>query len=1179
MHLVLLAAFGALGSTQAMAQQKPAPIRAASTPAAPVAASTLNLRLRDIAPHGLVVAPLNLRHLADSTRRTDWSKFAPVVALRTGARTRVPAQWIPDTGFDGKQNFSGTLVLQLPPNLASAGRADLELRAAFDAEPQKIVEAEQIVATKYSSLHFDPRKSGGFPGKITFAKSNRVFENFTWNDRLFNTGEGAFALNNDRQASLQILSDGAVCTVLRSRARFVSSAGKAPASQPAAIYDWYVFKQYPLVFVAAQARQSKPYAWKEHHFLELNFSDESFKKFAGGQPRKDGEFSDSGKATNFDNWAAIVEGRDAIGMLGSRTIVYDGRSGYGSYLHFAQPQPWQGWNETTRRMSAWLWIGSDDEPIKTVSDAAERFISYPQLTAVRPAVEEYFTRQRAAAARLPEATRRQALWRLSLLERREASGELDLKSLQNIGVAKLAESPQISASNNDVAPWSLLSAGELGLALQIASNRPEDEPRPDDFAAGNKGLRLHSIFDLRAGQELCAAPSRPLFTLRLRNNATREERQLVATAGWKEIKLTRERDGLGVLWSRPLENGATLSVNARAVANAANSAWSWTLDVQNNSKQWSLQSVIFPDVGVADIGTNGRVFFPNGPGEVQNDLWRHSFILAPRMYPNGYTAMQFMAAYRESTPGGSTPGAPPTGLYLATHDPTASNKTLKVESSALQKEVRFSYEHPVANTEAQRWSLPGHVVWQRLNGDWFDAARIYKNWVQREASWWPQLGKDGREDTPLWMRELSAWSLVSGDATKVPDAAKRMSQFLEIPTGLHWYNWHHAPFDNDYPHYFPPKENFREGVADAQRNNVFVMPYINGRLWDTRDRGLEDWQFSSLALPWTTKEEKEGKLVPRVESYSSKESDGSPVKLAAMCPYTEFWQNKVREVVLRLTKEEGVKGVYIDQIAASAPVTCLDPTHGHPIGGGNWWARGYAKMLSQIQTELPPDAILTSENHAEVYLKYLDGYLTWHWQSSDQVPAFPAVYGGAIQLFGRAYRGGPDKSLALRMKSAQQLVYGEQMGWMNTDYLLKEIDEPSRDFFKRAVATRYRLRRYFYAGEMARPPKLQGNIPTLTADWQWSGVWPVTNPAVQTGAWQEKAARKLVLIFTNSSDEKIGTKFHFDAAQYELPAKSTYNVTLQKDDASAPQSLQWAPKANQNLTLEPRSTITFEIAW
>ena len=163
-------------------------------------------------------------------------------------------------------------------------------------------------------------------------------------------------------------------------------------------------------------------------------------------------------------------------------------------------------------------------------------------------------------------------------------------------------------------------------------------------------------------------------------------------------------------------------------------------------------------------------------------------------------------------------------------------------------------------------------------------------------------------------------------------------------------------------------------------------------------------------------------------------------------------------------------------------------------------------------SKLPPDRVLTSECNAEAYTHRLDGLLTWHWQYNGQVPVFPAVYGGRIQMFGRAYRGGPSKDLALRMKAGQQLVFGEQIGWIAPSVTQESANAA---FLKQIVQLRWRLRRYFYAGEMARPPQPTAPPPQVTADWQWSGEWPVTTDALLTGAWTLPRENRLVLLLVN----------------------------------------------------------------
>ena len=191
--------------------------------------------------------------------------------------------------------------------------------------------------------------------------------------------------------------------------------------------------------------------------------------------------------------------------------------------------------------------------------------------------------------------------------------------------------------------------------------------------------------------------------------------------------------------------------------------------------------------------------------------------------------------------------------------------------------------------------------------------------------------------------------------------------------------------------------------------------------------------------------------------------------------------------------------------------------------------------------------MLTTECNAEPYAHVFDGYLTWHWQYDGQVPAFPAVYGGRIQMFGRAYRGGPTKDLALRMKAGQQLVFGEQIGWIDPS-VVREAENAA--FLKQVVQLRWRLRPYFYLGQMARPPQLTTAVPRVTADWQWSGQWPVTTDAVLTGAWALSRENRLVLLLVNVSDQVLQTQVQFDPREYGLPAAGLTLTELRPDGAA-----------------------------
>ncbi len=676
----------------------------------------------------------------------------------------------------------------------------------------------------------------------------------------------------------------------------------------------------------------------------------------------------------------------------------------------------------------------------------------------------------------------------------------------------------------------------IGAAAILVLLAPQ-ETEPATMTAGGlrmtlertaDGILLKSLLDVAKGRELLAAKPLPLFELAFK------DAKFAADAGWDGTSIGKAGGGLELRWERP-----GLKVLARV---AAGDAFRWILRVENENME--LHRAVFPRLALAPPGGEAAVFIPRGPGEIQKGVWGRSFRYKG-LYPEGWSVpMQFLAALGES------------GLYFAMHDPKGNAKEIKVESRPKDEAVEFSFDHP-----APDWggvgndTSVGEAVWKLLRGDWFDAAMVYRDWARREASWL-QYGRR----TPSWMDELCVW-IHGGNSPQVADFAGR----LGLPVGFHWYNWHQIPFDNDYPHYFPPKEGMAQAVRDLQKAGVRVMPYINGRLWDTRDRGVEDFEFSKVALPAAAKDQS-GK--PYIETYGSKESDGSPVRLAVMCPKTRLWQQRVGGTVQRLFEEIGVDGVYIDQVGAAAPKLCFDRSHGHPTGGGAWWVEGYGEMLEEIRRRMPPGRMITTECNAETFVDRFDGVLTWHWQSDGMVPAFPAVYGGRIPMFGRAYGGGPTKDLALRMKVGQQLAWGEQIGWMGPG-VVNEKD--NFEFLKKAVHLRHHFRRYFIEGEMARPPRL--DVPTVKADWQWQGVRWVTTHAVQAGAWTIPNAGRAAILFANVGDEEIRTEIRIDGKSCGLGG-ARLRVTLVPggETFTAPSVVV------REVVFPPRSVIGWEVA-
>lgn len=984
---------------------------------------------------------------------------------------------------------------------------------------------------------FDASKQGGLPHAIRFTEAGPTKDvqpvtSFAWNDRVHHAQRGGWLLRNDRAAKLTVLVETPQLTVVRVTARYCSGDGTPEPGGAMSVYDWYLFRSTPRVLVQSFVEQRDAQEWHELHHLEFNFPDTRFVAWAGGGAK--GEvFRADKKAWQTTGWGALLDGetgkvRSVLAILAPVVRFYDGRGEYGTYIHGL----WDRWSTRHRLLTAWLWVGTSQAPEEVL--AREAALRSSMATFTTEALE-----RRIAVL----ASRERGQWTAAVAERLLARGELEMAEK----VARAGTTPSASLTGLVMG-----RAGDAGLALRVMAD----------------GVRIHSFYDHRARKELAADKQPPLVRVLLRRTSDGATEEVTSDSGWTGVECNRLPNGtLSLRLHTPADKRFTgLRVVASTRPDPIAAAWRWSLRVENSNTEWGIERVAFPQIAVLAPDENTVAFYPTGAG-VLTRLHRGSSIQKESLYPNGWCTMQYMAVYSDGRG---------IGMYAGLHDPAASTKSL-VMSSDDGSAVTLSFDSPVPDMgkPGTTFAMPGEGVWQVLRGDWYDAARIYRAWIRKSARWFPKLGPNGRLDTPTWMKELCAWAQTGGAPAECVAAVKSMQQALGVPIGFHWYNWHEIPFDNDYPHYFPTKTGVAEAVSDLQSHNVFVMPYINGRLWDTRDRGTEDYEFTSKALPAATKDRAGA---PYVETYGSKEADGSPVRLAVMCPTTRLWQDTIRAVVLQLMTEVGTKAVYIDQISAAPPVLCMDPSHGHPLGGGSWWTvDGYWPFLRAIRSAMPPDRMITSECAAEPYAGMLDGQLSWEWQYDGMVPALPAVYGGAVQYFGRNYGAGAStRDLALCMKMGQQLVYGEQIGWLDPRISTEAV---AGAFLRLVVRTRHRFVRYFAAGEMARPPKLQAGVPSVRADWAWYGETWVTTPAVLTGAWVLPHERRLLLLFVNVSDREVRTAYQWDATAYGISSRSGICAVVRDPDGAPESQRRLASRARIPLVLGPRSLEAWEVRW
>ncbi|HPE94976.1 MAG TPA: DUF6259 domain-containing protein [Bacillota bacterium] len=639
------------------------------------------------------------------------------------------------------------------------------------------------------------------------------------------------------------------------------------------------------------------------------------------------------------------------------------------------------------------------------------------------------------------------------------------------------------------------------------------------------GIVLSRIYDRKAKQTIFDG-SASLFEIKTRRAGGEEISCANTSFGWKKIDVVMCE---GVAFASLAENSAIPGVSASVSITNKNDTIEWNVSLVSSSSGSTLYSCGYPSLPFL-CSDDMKFMSPYGCGEV----WSSSAeeLSSTQNYPSYGVSMQYFALWNEKTK---------RGMYYGVHDGTAAYKQFSFKKEKGSDICTLSAAMPMRDISHihNSQSLSGTLIWKLFDGDWYDAAMIYREWALANASWIPENTSGVRNDVPEWVRKNAHWWLVRiGSDDSYADTVIRCNMELGLScSAVHMYDWHKIPFDNDYPHYFPVKENMLTGLYKLKRSGVRVMPYINGRLWDTRDKGLEDWQFSSVAKPGCTKNV-HGE--PFIETYSSKEEDGSPVKLAIMCPSSAIWQEKVTETVSKLLNEYKVNAVYIDQIAAASPYLCEDKNHSHQPGGGSWWCESYANLLDHIGLVKPVNTVVSTECTAEPFMKNIQMYLTWLWVKNNQVPAFPAVYSGLVTMFGRRYSTfSDDDDQGQRMTISESLVYGEQLGWIDpaTYEKLKH-----RVFYNKCVRFRFANYEYFSQGHMLRPPVVTDDAEKLFTDKDrdaYGGI--LTHSPVYAGLWQRVHDGSKLLILLNASEQTVKCKVKCDIANGQYILEGEYS--------------------------------------
>ena len=485
---------------------------------------------------------------------------------------------------------------------------------------------------------------------------------------------------------------------------------------------------------------------------------------------------------------------------------------------------------------------------------------------------------------------------------------------------------------------------------------------------------------------------------------------------------------------------------------------------------------------------NDRLVHPEGWGHFIQDPANADWL--PSLYdtyPSLTWPMQFFAFENDEV-----------GLYVGTHDPDARSKGMSVHTTDDEEGLGFHVDHypEGMGTENDGLEIEYDVVLEVYEGDWYDAAQIYREWATDEPTWTDEPVLE-REGTPEWLKEVSLW-WAPGFAEVVPWSEERefgtagfratlplleaWDDRFDIPMGIHWFNWHEAPYDADYPDFLPARETFAETADTASELGYYNMVHANARFADPHSEAWEKYDLDDAAAKRASPRYQPVADTRYVETYETTSQLVSPI-----CAATDAWQQNVADFTHDIIDELGVDAVYLDQISSPNPPLCFDRTHDHPLGGGSYGVDGYRELLRDLRdslSEAEEGTALTSESNAEPYMDRIDTHLMWSQQDPDAVPMFPSVYGEYGLTYAREFFEADVREDELRFTSklAHLFTCGAQLGWIDRPVaraLLEDRYTPIAEYLVEMAQVAHEAREFVMMGRRLRTPEFQ----TATADY------------------------------------------------------------------------------------------------
>ena len=537
------------------------------------------------------------------------------------------------------------------------------------------------------------------------------------------------------------------------------------------------------------------------------------------------------------------------------------------------------------------------------------------------------------------------------------------------------------------------------------------------------------------------------------------------------------------------------------------------------------------------------------------------------------------------------------GLYLASNDTLSQSKRFELRMDTEHTEYSLENFLPFRSGE-DSYSTGYEAVTGSLRGDWLTAAKIYREWAQDQR--WCRESRFHGGQIPRWVTKTGLWVWNRGFSDNVLTEARHMKHRLGIPVSVLWHWWHGCSYDEGFPEYLPPREgggHFIKAVKKARKDNVNAIVYMNSFQWGNSTESYVNEHAEDHAA-----KQFDGSL------YTSTANIFTGRQITPMCLGDEYWREKYSSIADTAICKYGVSGIYMDQACSS--IKCYDKSHGHTLGGGNYWTEGFARQASRIREKVGDrrkGIVLAGEGSGEDWIPSLDLFLTLEASrerylgtgETEVLPLYQAVYHDYAITFGSysslvyppyddlwpdEFRPAnretplPDSfDSQFRMEQARSFVYGMQPTLANYHAFLDTAKKEEIDFLLGLAKVRKKALKYLLEGTFERVPVME--IPKDTILVSKVSIYAgrsgntvkeekMTVPMVYAGMWKAKDG-SMGLALVNISDCPQPVRFTIDSEDYGL--QQSFKATLVTEKGQRKLGSTWSGIMDIDFPLSGRS--------